>query len=294
MSQACSASTRKPYGLQRVCRLWRVPRSTVYHRQKAVPPPQSPPRARRRPGPRGACLDSVLLSRIRQVLEDRPFVGEGYRKVWALLRHQGLRVGHERVLRLMREHQLLAPQRVRRVRGPQAHDRSIIPDRPHTLWGTDMTTTVIGEGQASVFVAIDHATAQCVGLHAAARGTRHEALEPIRQGMTQCFGGLAPQAARGLSLRHDHGSQYMSRDFQGELSFLGIRSSPSFVREPQGNGCAERFIRTLKENLLWIRRFDTVEELRQALMAFKDTYNQHWRLQRLGYRTPNQAADVAA
>jgi hypothetical protein len=43
----------------------------------------------------------------------------------------------------------------------------------------------------------------------------------------------------------------MSDDFQAELAFLGMASSPSFVREPEGNGVAERFIRTLKENLLW-------------------------------------------
>ena len=102
MSQACSVSTRKPYGLQRVCRLWRVPRSTLYHHQKAAEqPPQNPTPDRRRPGPRGACSDRHLLNRIRQVLKERPFVGEGYRKVWALLRQEGLRVGHERVLRLM-------------------------------------------------------------------------------------------------------------------------------------------------------------------------------------------------
>jgi putative transposase len=54
----------------------------------------------------------------------------------------------------------------------------------------------------------------------------------------------------------------MSKDFQEEISFLGIKSSPAFVRAPEGNGCVERFIRTLKENLLWVRSFETIEELR--------------------------------
>ena len=60
------------------------------------------------------------------------------------------------------------------------------------------------------------------------------------------------------------------------------------MREPEGNGCAERFIRTLKENLLWVRPFDTVEELRLALLAFKQTYNQSWIIERHGYKTPAQ------
>jgi putative transposase len=106
-----------------------------------------------------------------------------------------------------------------------------------------------------VFIAVDHCSAECVGIHAHARATRFEALEPIRQGVWRHFGGFAKAVANGLKVRHDHGSQYMSDHFQKEIAFLGIESSPAFVRAPEGNGCAERFIRTLKENLLWIRTF---------------------------------------
>ena len=104
--------------------------------------------------------------------------------------------------------------------------------------------------------------------------------------MRTCFGAFGEGIACGLKLRHDHGSQFVADDFQRELAFLGIASSPAFVREPEGNGCVERFIRTLKENLLWVRRFDTIEELRQALHAFKDTYNRTWIVERHGYQTP--------
>jgi transposase InsO family protein len=92
--------------------------------------------------------------------------------------------------------------------------------------------------------------------------------------------------ARGLRLRHDHGSRYLAGDFQAEIAFLGAESSPAFVREPEGNGCAERFIRTLKENLLWVRRFATAEELRLALLDFRRRYNETWLVERHGYRTP--------
>src|SRR4030095_15242775 len=139
-----------------------------------------------------------------------------------------------------------------------------------------------------VFVAVDHCSAECIGLHAARSANRFEALEPLRQGVREHFGGFAKNIARRLRVRHDHGSQYVSHDFQTEIRFLGIESSPAFVREPEGNGCAERFIRVLKENLLWVRRFDTVEELRLALLAFRQTYNQSWIIERHGYRTPAQ------
>jgi transposase InsO family protein len=76
---------------------------------------------------------------------------------------------------------------------------------------------------------------------------------------------MAPLWPTASKLRHDHGSQYVSDDFQGELAFLGIESSPAFVGAPEGNACCERFIRTLKEQLLWVRTFETVEELRLTL-----------------------------
>jgi putative transposase len=103
-------------------------------------------------------------------------------------------------------------------------------------------TITIREGRANVFVAVEHANSEVVGIHASRSANRFEALEPVRQGVHRCFGAIAPGVARGLKLRHDHGSNYMSGDFQDEIECLGIEASPSFVREPEGNGVAERFI----------------------------------------------------
>jgi transposase InsO family protein len=150
-----------------------------------------------------------------------------------------------------------------------------------------MTTTVTTEeGQVCVFVAVDHCTSECIGIHASPSGNRFEALEPIRQGIREHFRGFDTGIAVGLAIRHDHGSSYLSDDFQAELAFLGITSSPSFVREPEGNGVAERFIRTLKENLLWVHHFATVAELIEALRQFQRLYNEQWLIERHGYRSP--------
>ena len=108
------------------------------------------------------------------------------------------------------------------------------------------------------------------------------------------FGGIGEGVARGLRLRHDHGSNYLADDFQQEVAFFGIESSPSFVREPEGNGVAERFIRTLKENLLWVRSFATIEELRLALLAFKRTYNEQWMLEKYDYRKAPPRCDATS
>jgi putative transposase len=289
LSRSASPSTGKRYGLQRVCRIFGLARSTAYYlkAREAVPVDQRPvPRKR---GPVGAGTDEELVGHIRRVLAESPFHGEGYRKVWARLRHQGIRTASERVRRLMREHRLQAPRRGGHAHGPKAHDGTIIAEEPDTMWGTDMTTTVAtGEGLVHVFVAVDHCTCECVGLHAARRGNRFEALEPLRQGVREHFGRFEAGTAEGLTIRHDHGSAYMSDDFQRELAFLGMVSSPSFVREPEGNGCAERFIRTLKEQLLWGRTFATVAELVEALREFKRLYNERWLIRRHGHRPPAQ------
>ncbi len=287
MSQTVSPSADRPYGLARVCRVWSLARSTYFHRRGQLREENrgahEPPGRR---GPRGAGTDEELTEKIREALVASPWVGEGHRKVWARLRVEGIRTSKRRVLRLMREAGLLAPTRAGRRHGPKAHDRSIIPDQPDVMWGTDATSTLTGEGNATIFFVIDHCTAECLGIHAARPGTRFEALEPLRQGVGACFGSFDEGVAAGLSLRHDHGSQFISDVFQDELRFLGITSSPSFVREPEGNGCSERFVRTLKEQLLWLRWFPTVEELRRALHEFKERYNREWLIERHGHVSP--------
>ena len=79
----------------------------------------------------------------------------------------------------------------------------------------------------------------------------------------------------------------MSHDFPNEIVWLGAKSSPSFFRSPEGNGCAERFIRTLKENLLRVRTFTSMDDLQAAVQKVKGEHNEHWLIQRHGHRSPN-------
>lgn len=271
----------------RVCEEFDVPRSTLYRAKAQL---ELPLRAGKKRGPKTQFTDEQLTEEIRTVLNDSPFTGEGHRKVHARLRAKGIRTSKPRVLRLMGEANLLAPSRPRRELGPRNHDGTITTDRPDEMWGIDATSTVtVEEGKATIFIAVDHCTAECVGIHAAKEGTRFHALEPLRQGVREHFGAFGEGVAAGLKLRHDHGSQFISDVFQDEVRFLGIESSPSYVRSPEGNGCIERLIRTLKEQLLWVRSFRTVEELRVALVEWRALYNERWILEKHGYLTPSQA-----
>ena len=83
------------------------------------------------------------------------------------------------------------------------------------MWGIDATVGfTLDEGRVTIFAIVDHATAECLGLHVARRGTRFEALEPVRWAAQEQFGGFTQKIASGVRLRHDHGSQFMSDEFQ--------------------------------------------------------------------------------
>src|SRR5436305_14639971 len=175
MSRVISPVSGKPYGLAAVCRAWRLARSGVYRHQSVPPAPQ-------RRGPLGAMSDDGLTAAIQGVLAASPFHGEGQRKVWARLRYAGTRTSMRRVLRLMRQNNLLAPTRVGSPRGPRNHDGTIIPDTVVAMWGTDLTMTITGEGQATVFIAVDHFSDECVGYYSPTHASLFHVRDPHLQG----------------------------------------------------------------------------------------------------------------
>ena len=102
-------------------------------------------------------------------------------------------------------------------------------------------------------------------------------------------GSVEKAVASGLALRYDGGPCFRSEHYQVEIDHLGIARSPAYHYEPETNGCAEKFIQTLKEQVLWLERFATFEQLRTRVRELAVTYNREWLLERHGYRTPAEA-----
>ena len=147
-----SPGTSRRYPLTMICRVYRLARSSVY---AAVPAPTLDPPGKR--GPKTRVSDAALVAEIRAVLAACPFHGEGYRKVRARLAHRGRAVSGKRVLRLMRQHGLLAPRRLGPPNGNPAHDGTITTDRPDEMGGTDATRFYTErDGWGWFFGAIDH------------------------------------------------------------------------------------------------------------------------------------------
>jgi putative transposase len=282
MSAAISPSTGRSYGVQRVCRVWAVARSSFYaaQRTRAVHPPV-------RRGPVPPVDEASLLAAIQADLAQSPFQGEGHRKVWARRRYRrGLAVGRNRVLRVMRENRLLSPKR-RPPRPANDHDGTILTDAPDVLWGTDASIVqTIEDGRVWICAALDPFNSEVVGHYVSTDGSRFAALEPISQAITVRCGGVGADAARGLSVRADNGPQYTAHHFTQQVTPWGMTLSDAYPYQPECNGVAERVFPTLKEQTIFDRVFRTVAEVRATVAAFVERFNAFWRLERLGDQSP--------
>ena len=291
MAEAISPATGRRYGIARVCRVWDVARSSFYAARSAGAE-ERPQRTPGRRGPKPAISDADLLAAIRADLARSPWSGEGHRKVWARLRVlDGLRVSRKRVLRLMRENALLSPHRAR-PRPEETHDRKIVTEAPNVMWAIDGTQiTTVRDGKVWLFGVAEHWNAELVGWHVTRHGTRHEALQAMSMAVSEQFGHLGRDAARGLALRHDHGSAFMSEDFQRQVKAWGMTPSYAFVAQPETNGVIERLFRTFKEQVVYGRIFQTIEEVRDAVREFVARYNTEWLVEKNGLISPAAARE---
>ena len=202
MSRTTSPGTGRVYGVERVCAIWDVPRSSFYAEQQRKVAEPTRPTARRR-GPKPKISDEDLLAAILADLEASIFEGEGYRKVWARLRvQQGIRVSRTRVRVLMRDNNLLSPHRAR-ARDGRPHDGTIITDAPNVMWGTDgVRVFTLEDGWGWIFPAVDHWNAECVAPQARQgqdmAATPSKVPSPLHADL-----GLLAQCRRGL-LRQAH------------------------------------------------------------------------------------------
>lgn len=277
------------YGKQRVCRVLGRPRSTFYFHETREQ--EGVVHGLYKRGPKPPVSDEKLLALIKKDLASSPFTGEGHRKVYGRLKTQkGLKVGMNRVLRIMREANLLSPYR--RPQKPNEHNGRIITQTPDEMWGTDGSRVLtVQDGWGWVFAAVDHFNSECVGHHVCKIGDRFNALEPVKQGLDEHFGNCDQGCARGLKLRMDNGSQYLSDHFQKQIKFWGIAPSFAFVEQPQTNGVVERFFRTLKEQVIHGRIYETLEDVRVVVSKFIKLYNEQWLIERLGLISPKKARE---
>lgn len=228
--------------------------------------------------------NAPILEEIRKIKAEHPFWG--YRRVWAYLRYvKELEVNKKRVLRIIRQHDLLVKPKMhlKATRTPQRNKPR--PDRPNQWWGIDMTKVmVMGFGWMYIAVILDWYSKKLVGYYAGMQSTSRHWLEALEMAVS----GQFPDEVRGknLSLMSDNGCQPTSVSFMQACRSLGINQAFTSYNNPKGNADTERVIRTLKEECLWLREWTNPFELADGLRVWVDSYNNDYLHSALGYKSP--------
>lgn len=243
---------------------------------------------RRRSSASVATRNAALIARLRELKADHPFWG--YRHCWAHVRYvDKLAVNKKRVYRLLKEHRLLATQTKHAVSRTSTRPKPK-PDRPNQWWGIDMTKVLTEHGWAYVVLVLDWYTKQIVGYHCGSRAPAADWLSALDQGLNRQF----PDGVREhqLHLMSDNGSQPTAERFMKTCAMLGVHQAFTSYNNPKGNADTERMMRTMKEELLWLREWRDPYEVSAAVGRWIEQYNQSYLHSALGYRTPNQVEET--
>ena len=234
--------------------------------------------------PKIAARNAELLGKVLALKADHPFWG--YRRIWAHLRFvQGLPVNKKRILRLMRANGLLVTRNTR-LRALRTSTRSKPrPTRPNEWWGIDMTKVMVeGFGWVYIVIVIDWYTKMVVGYYAGLQSKSQHWLAALDMAVNRQF----PDGARGhgVSMMSDNGCQPTSTSFMEACSALGVHQAFTSYNNPKGNADTERMMRTMKEELFWLREWTSPFELAAAFEKWIEGYNSSYLHSSLGYKPP--------
>lgn len=230
--------------------------------------------------------DDELLPCIQALKAEHPFWG--YRRIWAYLRYVEQRlVNKKRILRLMREHQLLVTPNLRLKAKRTPTSSKPRPTQPNGWWGIDMTKVLVeGFGWVYIVIVLDWYTKKIVGYYTGTPCTARHWLMALDMAVQ----GQYPEGARGqdVSLMSDNGCQPTSRAFMKACRILGIHQAFTSYNNPKGNADTERVMRTVKEECLWLQEWTCPFALGSALERWITHYNEHYLHSTLGYKPPSQ------
>jgi putative transposase len=226
-----------------------------------------------------------LLERIRAIKAEHPFWG--YRRVWAYLRYvDGLVVNQKRIWSIMRANDLLVKPNSKLRARRKADTKKPRPTRPNEWWGIDMTKVMIeGFGWVYLVVVLDWHTKKVVGHYAGLQARAWHWLVALNRAVNRQF--LHGIEGRSLNLMADNGCQPTSLAFMRACAGLGVRQAFTSYNNPKGNADTERFLRTLKEELVWLHEWTSPAAFFAALDRWFADYNASYLHSALGYRAPN-------
>jgi putative transposase len=267
-----------------LCETFSISRAAYYaeaRRQRGEPVGAAPNVVALPKKPRYTSAEVVLL-RIREVLAREACAAWGVRKVWATLRREGLKVSRKRVHAIMRAHGLVLARDREPGESPRGH---VVVPEPNRRLATDMTTVwTRRDGVVALVPTID-----CGDRTAVIEVTTDQhgpaILASVERKLVEAF-GMPAHIPEGVELRTDHGPQYTGVDCDALCTRWRVDHTYAPVGRPTGNAVVERFIRTLKEELIWLRDWNSADELRAAVATWLDHYHHQRPHQALNWQTP--------
>lgn len=272
--------------VRRLARAFSEPPSTIERWLKRKEPTVSKMR-RRRP----VSDEPALRQRVQDLADQPRHRTFGYRRIWAMLRKDGVPINAKTVRRILRDLGLSRPKFSYKPRRPKRVEK-MRPEQPNQGWQIDMTRFVLSDLTPLFLVTVvDCCTRELVGWTLERRCRAGEWTAAVRMALESR--GLMEKATcqeLGLVLRSDNGSQPCSKRFVEFLGAHGIQGQYTGYNAPDDNAYVERVIRTIKEEEIWPNLWDTLTEAREAIDAYMTYYNQQRIHSALNYRTPSEVA----
>lgn len=251
--------------VRRCCELLGVNRSTLYYKEKPVE------------------IDDIeLLNSIRDIWERHPFYG--YRRITRELRAKGIKINRKRVARLMVGGGICAihpgPNTSRRNKLHAIHPyllRDLEITRPNQVWQVDITYLRIQGGFMYLVALIDVYSRYVVSWSLSNTLDTTFCMDALKSGLTD---------AQPEIINSDQGCQFTSDDWINYLREWRIKISMTGKGRCNDNIYIERFWRSFKREEFYLNEYASVKEIRKAIGAYIDFYNQRRWHQSLGYKTP--------
>ncbi len=260
--------------IERLCEQFEVSRSWYYEHMGQ---------------PTSDASETALRDAIERIILE--FSGYGYRRVTHALSRQGWRVNHKHVLRIMREESLLCHLKKRFVvtTTNSRHGLPIYPNlladfsatAPDQAWVADLTYIRLRSAFVYLACILDACSRRCVGWHLSRDMTTQFTLTALRQAIAE------RHPPPGLIHHSDRGVQYASHDYVDQLEQISVQISMSSVSNPYDNAKAESFFKTLKQEEVYLKEYESFADAEANLEVFIEQVYTTKRLHSsLGYVPP--------
>lgn len=221
----------------------------------------------------------------------------GYRRVTHELKHRGLQVNHKKVLRIMRESDLLCRVRRRWMKTTDSRHRfprypnlvkGMVISQLNQVWIADITYIRIRTGFVYLAGMLDAYSRKVIGYAVSTGLDTALTLEALRMAIAR------RRPSPGVIHHSDQGVQYASNEYIDELNSHGFLVSMARAGNPYENAMMESFFKTLKYEEVYLCEYETLADVVERIPYFIEEVYNHKRLHSaLGYCSPNDFEELA-